>query len=222
MNYYTAGHKYLRKILLQFEADVAKTDFNSSFEREKIHKDLNEYSFLLRETAKFEIENCHPLLIDKEPFIIAQVEAGYKVAETKEKKLREILGSIEDHERRTRFSPEEQYAVYIATVEYVDTYRQLLSFKEQSLVPVLQKYNADKTLKALTLQSRSQMSIEQMKDNLVDRIFPCLNFIDKIEAIKEIKISTSQEIFDAVWDIVSADFKPHQKTLILNSLQVTV
>ncbi len=219
MNYYTPGHKYFRKALFQFEQFIATTDFNNTEQRQKVHEELDELTFYLRETAKFEIENCHPLLNDKEPFIIAQIEAGYKVAENKETQIRNILGPKLGHEKRSRFSPEDEFNIYLACVEFIDTYRQLFSFKEKNLVPVLPKHNADKALRALALQARSQMSLEQMQDNIVERIMPCLNFLDKIEIIKDIKAGASDEMFDDVWKMIAEQFKPHQRTLILENLK---
>jgi hypothetical protein len=221
MNYYTPGHKYFRKVLFQFEQLFATTDFNNTDQRQRIHEELDELTFYLRETAKFEIENCHPLLNENEPFIIAQIEAGYKVAESKENLIRNILGARLGHEKRSRFSEEDEFNIYLACVEFVDTYRQLFTFKEKNLVPVLSKHNADKSLRALALQSRNQMSLDQMKENIVEKIMPCLNFLDKIEVIKDIKAGASEEVFNEVWKIVSDQFKPHQRTLILQKLAIT-
>lgn len=218
MNYYTPGHKYFRKVAFDFEQLIAKTDFNNTAEREKMHDELNDFTFYIRETGKFERENCHPLLKDKEPFVVAQVEAGYKVVEEKEDVLRNILGPKEGHDKRARFSQENIYNIYLATVDLIDTFRQLLSFKDKVLVPVLQKHNLEKTLRALNLQARSQMSLEQMKENILERIVPCLNFTDKIDVLRDIKEGASEPMFEQVWKLISPEFKPHQRTLIIESL----
>ena len=218
MNYYTPGNKYFRKVLFDFEQLVATTDFNNTEARERVHHEFNDLTFYIRETAKFERENCNLLLKDKEPFVIAQLEAGFKVVEDKENAIRGILGPTEGHDKRARFSPEEEHSIYLATVDFIDTYRQLLSYKDKTLVPALQKYNADVALRALSLQSRSQMSFEQMKENIVERIVPCLNFNDKVNVLKDIKEGASEQMFDKVWGLMSTEFKPHQQTLILQSL----
>ena len=218
MNYYTPGHKYFRKVLSDFEQLVATTDFNHTEDRAKVHHEFNDLTFYIRETAKFERENCNLLLKDKEAFVIAQMEAGYKVVDDKENAIRKIIGPTEGHDKRARFSPDEEFSIYLATVDYIDTYRQLLSYKDKTLVPALQKHHADQALRALSLQSRSQMSFDQMKENIIDRIVPCINFNDKVNVLKDIKEGASEQMFDKIWGFISTEFKPHQRTLILQSL----
>lgn len=214
-DYYTPGHKYLRNALFKLEGIVAIADFNNAEERQKIHDEFNQITHMLRETAKYEKENCHPLIRKKEPYIISQIEAGYKVAEEHEIRLRNKLGEL----NRPRLTRAEQQDIYQNLIEFVDIYRQQLSFKEKVLLPLLCKYNSGDSLRALALQSRSQMSLEQLQEVLIKKLMPCVNFFEKIDIIRDIKDGSSLDKFSDFWNIISPQFKSHQQTIILSKLE---
>lgn len=214
-DYYTSGHKYFRKNLAGFEHMLAIADLNNAEDRVKLLELYDALTHMLRETARYERENCHTLIREKELFIVSQVEAGYAAAEEKEQRFRELFGPV----RKTHsLSHEEQTAIYQAGVQFVDCYRLQLSFKEQSLLPALYKHNTDEDLRALAMQSRSQMSFEQLKEIILDQLFDCVNFFEKIWILKDIKDAASEQIFEQVFNAVSAQFKPYQLTIIKKKL----
>jgi hypothetical protein len=214
-DYYTPGHKYFRKHLSNFETVLATADFNNADERVNVLEMFDALTHMLKETARYEKENCHILIREMETFTVAQVEAGYSAAEEKESQFRELFGQVK---KNRSLSHEEQTALYQAGVDFVDTYRLQLSYKENVLLPLLYKYNTDADLRALAMQSRSQMSFEQIKEIILDQLFTCVNFFEKIWILKDIKDSTSEKLFEQVFDSVSSEFKPYQLTIINKKL----
>lgn len=144
------------------------------------------------------------------------MEAGYVVAEEKESVFRGRFGVV--HKTRS-LTHEEKTGIYQAGVDFVDGYRLQLSFKEKVLLPVLYKHNTDEDLRALAMQSRNQMSFEQIKEIILDQLFTCVNFFEKIWILKDIKDASSDQVFEKTFDAVAADFKPYQLTIIKKKLE---
>lgn len=177
-------HKYVSFRCNQVEQLVAKTDFTSAIERQKIKETFNELIMLLEGHAEYENNVLHPLLKKKNSEVFKKIEQEHKGFETEISFLRNLLESI-DKSSSDEDAIERGYQFYLFFRKFVGENLIHLHEEETIILPELQRLYSDQELKRVEATIYKQMSIQEIID-MLNELFPHMNIHDQTVFLQDI------------------------------------
>lgn len=178
-------HKYVSFALNDLERKIAKTDFRSLAEIEKIKKELYETVEMLQGHAHYENSALHVLLKKKKSAVYKHVEKDHEHYDA-------ILADLKERLNKVLLEPsvenrvEEGYQFYLFFRKFVGENLLHLHEEETVILPELQRLYTDAELKQVEADTYRRMTPQEMIE-MMQVLFPHMNPEDKAAFLKDIQ-----------------------------------
>lgn len=187
-------HKYVSFALSELERLVAKTDFTDYAAIAHLQSEWQRIKEMLEGHAYHEEHNFHTLMEKKGSTIHHEAHNDHEHQEDQLKHLQNLLDAV-----KTSSDPiEDGYQFYLAYRKFVGDNLLHLHEEETKLLPELQRLCTDEELRAIEHSTYEIMTVEEMKE-MVQILFPHMNFSDKFAFLTDIKLAQPQK-FLQLWD----------------------
>lgn len=187
-------HKYVSFALNELERVIAKADFTDDAAIVHIQSEWQRIREMLEGHAYHEEHNFHALLEKKGSTIHHEAHNDHEHQEETLKSLQYLLDAIKTSPDRI----EAGYQFYLAYRKFVGDNLLHLHEEETKLLPELQRLCTDEELRAIEHSTYSIMTVEEMIE-MVQVLFPHMNFSDKCAFLVDIKLAEPQK-FLHLWD----------------------
>jgi len=210
-------HKYVSYILSELERLIAKTDFRSKDQADKVKEALNSAKMLLQGHATHEDKTLHELLRQKGSSIHESIEADHKRHEEQfrefNKKLEEIAASSNAQDQLSQ-----GYYFYLAYRAFVGDNLRHIHEEETIIMPELQKLYSDDELRAVEFNTYAHMTPEQII-HMMEVLFPHMNTDDHEVFLTDVKEAEPAK-FIKVWSSISFKLNPIERENLIKKLAI--
>jgi DUF438 domain-containing protein len=183
-------HKYVSYALNELERLIAKTDFTDDSALEHIQQEWQHIKEILKGHAQHEEKNFHVLLEKKGSFIHHEAHKDHEDQENALENLQDLLDAIKMSSNRI----ESGYQFYLSYRKFVGDNLLHLHEEETKLLPELQRLCTDEELRAIEYPTYNLMTVEELLE-MVQILFPHMNFSDKCAFLTDIKSSQPKKYF---------------------------
>lgn len=187
-------HKYVSFALNELERLIAKTDFTNDAAIVHIQEEWQVIQEMLKGHADHEEQNFHPLLEKKGSTIHREAHKTHEHQEEALENLHYLLNAITTSPDRI----EAGYQFYLAYRKFVGDNLLHLHEEETKLLPELQRLCTDEELRATEYPTYDLMTAEEIVE-MVQVLFPHMNFSDKQAFLTDIKLAQPQK-FHRLWE----------------------
>ncbi len=187
-------HKYVSFALSELERLIAKTDFTDDAEIARIQSEWKGVREMLEGHAHHEENNFHALLEKKGSTIHHEAHDDHEKQEETLENLEQLLDAVKTSSDRI----ESGYQFYLAYRKFVGDNLLHLHEEETKLLPELQRLCTDEELRAIEYPTYNTMTVMEMV-NMVQHLFPQMNFSDKCAFLTDIRIAEPQK-FLQLWN----------------------
>lgn len=186
-------HKYVSFALNEMASLMAKTDFGNDAAFEHLQDEWQGLKEMLTAHAHHEEENFHSLLKRKGSTVHLEVHHEHAYQEKMLEHLQHRLDSIKTNPDRV----EAGYQLYLIFRKFVGDI--LLHFHEEetTILPELQRLYTDEELRAIEHPTYLMMTTDDLLE-MVQTLFPHMNFSDKCAFLLEIKFAQPEK-FAKLW-----------------------
>ncbi len=211
-------HKYVSFAVNDLERQIAKANFRSFEEIEKIQSELEICVDLLKEHAGYENNALHELLRKKQSSVYAHVEKEHQhydeLLDDLLEKLKKILKEPSENER-----VEAGYQFYLWYRKFVGENLLHLHEEETVILPELQRLYTDEELKAVESATYEHMTAAEMID-MMEILFPHMNLDDKEAFLKDIKDSQPGKFITA-WTGIQSHLSTEERARLIEKLDLS-
>lgn len=208
-------HKYVSFALNDLERKIAKTNFRSLEEVEKIKNEFETIVHMLKGHAQYENNALHELLRKKQSAVYVHIEKEHQhyddLLDDLLARLKKIL--IEHHEDER---VEIGYQFYLWYRKFVGENLLHLHEEETVILPELQRLYTDKELKAVEADTYHRMTPAQMIE-MMEILFPHMNPDDKEAFLTDIKESQPKKFIEA-WNGIQSRLDETERTNLIEKL----
>lgn len=210
-------HKYVSFVLNDLERLVAKTDFRSSIEVERVEQSFNSLVEMLRDHAQYEDSKLHTLLQKKGSTKCQEAQEDHQQHDALFAVLHNLLVKI-------KATPDEQlqiglgYQFYLNYRKFVGENLLHLHEEETQILPELQRLYSDAELRTVEAETYQLMTIEELIQ-MMQVLFPHFNPSDRQAFLSDIQ-NIAPEKFSQIWEVIKEIIDPKEQKLLLEKLHI--
>lgn len=217
--FYDIVHICVRNALSKFSILLGKTDFGCETQRIKAKSQFDDLLMMLTCHGKHEDETYHPLLKEKEPEILKQVEEQHARYNAQIDALKSHFERLIDKSLSEAQRIEQWYRFYLAYNLFFGDYQKHLHFEETTLMTALQKHYSDSVLQEIMLKNHRNFSAGELVE-MVDHTLDDIPVHLKNRYLEEIKMDHPDK-FKEIWANVSGSLSPAERSLLARSLNIS-
>lgn len=202
-------HKYVCAAINDVERLIAKTDFSSDAQVEKVKESFNALVHMLKGHAHYENDTLHELLKKSGSAIYHHVEEDHLRYEQQLQDLATRINAIilsSDSEERIELG----YQLYIWFRKFAGDNLLHLHEEETVILPELQRLYSDKELSRVEFHTYKIMTAEQLV-HMMEVLFPHMNPDDRKVFLTDIKTSDPSK-FALAWQSIKAKIDPAERS----------
>lgn len=201
-------HKYVCAAINDVERLIAKTDFSSRINGEKVKEAFDSLVHMLKAHAHYENSILHELLRKKKSAVFEHVEEDHVKYEEYLEELRLAL-----EKTITSSNLEEQnergYQFYLSFRKFAALNLLHLHEEETLILPELQKLYSDEELARVEFSSYSVMTPKDLV-HMMQLLFPHMNSADREVFLTDIKACDNTKFVHA-WAKIKAFIEPQER-----------
>ncbi len=208
-------HKYISCAVNDVVRLIAKTDFTSLTETEKVTKALQGLWAVLAWHSQYEDEILHPMLSQKGVYSYAQLEADHLENKQKIIAIDNLLIAITESsnaEDQIEFGCQ----LYLRFRKFSAENLEHLDLEEVLLLPEFHRFYSDSELRDAEFEVYKSMSIEHMI-HAIKTMFSYMNRQDRFVILNDIKICDAVR-FAALWQAIQIDIEPAERADLAHKL----
>ena len=197
-------HKYVSFALNELERLIAKTDFTNDAALKIVQDAWQPLKGMLKGHAQHEEQNFHSILKKKGSTVHLEAQNDHDHQEDSLEHLQHLLDAIITSPDRV----EAGYQFYLAYRKFVGDNLLHLHEEETKILPELQRICTDEELRAIEHPIYDMMTTEEMVE-MVQVLFPHMNFSDKCAFITDIKLAQPKK-FSELWKVSDQFLSPEE------------
>ena len=208
-------HKYVSFALSELERLIARTDFRSPTQVEKIGEEFASLAQILEGHAHYENERLHELLRKKGSKIHLDIEGDHEQQNDLLQQLESLLKKLlepQEEEQQIEWG----YQFYLSYRKFVADNLTHLHEEETIILPELQRLYTDEELREVEFQTYQLMTPEQMVD-MMEILFPHINPTDRKAFLTDIK-ACQPEKFSTAWSQIQSKIPLEEQGELTNLL----
>jgi hemerythrin-like domain-containing protein len=211
-------HKYVSFALNDLERLIAKTDFRTKAEIEKVTQEFDSIVQMLKGHAHYEDNSLHILLKKKNSKIYLQIEEDHGLLDETLANLQRLL-----EKTLTSSTQEDQieagYQFYLWYRKFVGDNLLHLHEEETIILPELQRLYTDEELKKVEAETYNIMSAEDLVD-MMQVLFMHMNPTDREVFLSDIHESQPEK-FAQAWNIIKLQISPKERDHLIKILNLS-
>ncbi len=196
-------HKYVSFALNDLERRIAKLNFRSLNDIEKIKNDFLLLLEMLKAHAQYENNSIHELLKKKQSLLYEHIEAEHKKYDEDLDTLSLMIVAIMNEQNEDN-RVEQGYIFYLEYRKFVGENLLHLHEEETVLLPALQRLYSDEELRSPAASVYRVMTPAQII-SMVEGLFPHMNPDDREAFLVNIKKSQPEK-FTETWTAIKSSF----------------
>lgn len=207
-------HKYVSFAMNDLERLIAKTDFCSPEEVEKVAETLRSVTEMLKGHAQYENTALHTLLKNKGSPLYEEVEKDHEHYEATLSDIESLLKEVDYAEDRV----EAGYQFYLAFRKFVGYNLLHLDEEETIVLPELQRLYTDEELKMVEVDTYNRMTPAQMV-HMMQVLFPHMNPSDREAFLTDIKEAEPMKFAES-WNAIQSEIVPEERSALMQKLSI--
>jgi hypothetical protein len=210
-------HKYVCAAINDVERLIAKTDFTSASQTEKVKEAFDALFPMLKSHAEYENTRLHRLLHDKGSDIYKHVEEEHLAYEQKLSDLSKCLMLVSESvysEERIELG----YELYLCFRKFAGENLLHLHEEETIILPELQRLYSDDELARVEFESYRVMSSEDFV-HMMEILFPHMNSDDRLAFLADIKACDADRFLRA-WQVIRKQISQDEQKSIEVKLDI--